>query len=63
MRHLDNTFFCFPPVIVVMRVATTTPRPANANPFRIHTYESCVRNSFIFHTYEALMQEYQNTAL
>ena len=62
MRHLDNMFFCFPPVIVVMRVATT-PRPANANPFRIHTYESCVCNSFNINTYETPRQEYQNTPL
>ena len=62
MRHMDNMLFTIPPVMVIMHVATT-PRPANANPFRIHTYESCVRNSFIFHTYETLTQEYQNTAL
>jgi len=62
MRHMDNMLFTIPPVMVIMHVATT-PRPANANPFRIHTYKTCVGNSFIFHTYEALMQEYQNTAL
>ncbi len=62
MCHTDNTLLDIPPVIVVMHVATT-PRPANANPFRIHTYKSCVGNSFIFHTYETLTQEYQNTPL
>ncbi len=39
MRHMDNTLFYIPPVMVIMHVATT-PRPANANPFRIHTYET-----------------------
>ena len=62
MRHMDNMLFTIPPVMVIMHVATT-PRPANANPFRIHTYKTCVRNSFIFHTYETLTQEYQNTRL
>ncbi len=62
MRHMDNMLFTIPPVMVIMHVATT-PRPANANPFRIHTYKTCVGNSFIFHTYETLTQEYQNTAL
>ena len=62
MRHMDNMLFTIPPVMVIMHVATT-PRPANANPFRIHTYKTCVGNSFIFHTYETLTQEYQNTRL
>jgi hypothetical protein len=62
MRHLDNTLFCIPPAIAVLHVAAT-PRPAHANPFRIHTYESWVCNSFNINTCETLTQEYQNTRL
>ncbi len=62
MRHMQSTLFDIPPTMTAAHVATT-PRPANANPFRIHTYKTCVGNSFIFHTYETLTQEYQNTAL
>ncbi len=62
MRRMDNMLFTIPPVMVIMHVATT-PRPANANPFRIHTYESCVCNRFNINTYETLTQEYQNTRL
>ena len=62
MRHLDNTLFYIPPVVVIMHIATT-PRRANVNPFRIHTYESCVCNPFNINTYETLTQEYENTRL
>jgi len=55
MRHLDNTLFYFPSVIVIMHVATT-PRPANANPFRFHTYKNSLRNPFRIHTYETVTQ-------
>ncbi len=62
MRHLDNTLFYFPSVIVIMHVATT-PRPANANLFRFHTYKNSLRNPFRIHTYETVTQVYQTTRL
>jgi hypothetical protein len=62
MRRMHSTLFDIPPAMLIMHVATT-PRPANANPFRIHTYESFACNSFNINTYETLTQEYQNTRL
>ncbi len=47
-----------------LKQPTVAPEPPNvANSFNIHTYERCVCKSFIFHTYETLAQEYQNTPL
>jgi hypothetical protein len=60
MRHMQTALFDILPAI--MHVATT-PRPANANSFRIHTYDPCVCNSFNINTCETLTQEYQNTRL
>src|SRR5713226_4654997 len=51
MRHMDNMLFTIPPVMVIMHVATT-PRPANANPFRCHTYESSLRKPCRINTYK-----------
>jgi len=38
MRHMHSTLSYIPPAMIIMHI--TTPRPANANSFRIHTYET-----------------------
>ena len=62
MRHVDNTLFHIPPVMAMINIATPL-RPSDANLFRFHTYDNCLRNSFRIRSYETIMQPYQTTRL
>jgi hypothetical protein len=63
MRHMDNTLFSsIPPVMAMINIATTLG-PSDANLFRFHTYEDCLRNPLRIRTYENVTQPFQSTRL
>ncbi len=53
MRHMDNTLFYIPPVMVIMHVATTPSiKTRHFNPIRCHTYEGSLRKPCRINTYK-----------